>query len=188
MPDRAHRHNDIEGRLAAVELARTQQPDLILLDVMMPGLSGFDVTSVLKSDERTKHIPILILSIIEDREKGFRLGADEYLTKPVHAERLLDAISALLQVSAIERRALVVDQDESVVEAITHVLRERGFEVTAAYDPRGAIQKAREVRPDLVILDAMLSQLNDYQIIKALNYKHLSHRVDILVLAGSTEE
>jgi PAS domain S-box-containing protein len=188
LTDAGYQVIEASGGLAAVELARSRQPDLILLDVMMPGLSGFDVTSVLKSDERTKHIPILILSIIEDREKGLRLGADEYLTKPVHAERLLDAISALLQVSATERRALVVDQDESAVQAITYVLRERGFEVTAAYDPRGAIQKAIEVRPDLVILDAMLSQLNDYQIIKALNYKHLSHRVDILVLAGSTAE
>lgn len=184
LTDAGYRVIEAAEGLAAVEIARVQQPDLILLDVMMPGLSGFDVTTVLKADEHTRHIPILILSIIEDRERGFRLGADDYLTKPVHTERLLEAISTLLNASAEQRHALIVHQDESVVEAITHVLREHGFDVTAAYDPRGAIEKAQEVKPDLVILNAMISQLDDYQFFKALNYTNLRNQMDILVLAG----
>ncbi len=173
--------------LSAVETARSEQPDLILLDVMMPGLSGFDVTSVLKSDERTAHIPILILSIIEDRERGFRLGADDYLTKPIHTEQLLNSISMLLRASR-ERRALVVHQDESVVEAITRTLRDHGFEVTAAYDPRGAIETAQKIKPSLVILNSMLSQLDDYQMLKALNYTNVDASMDILVLSGSDDQ
>ncbi|MBN1937217.1 MAG: response regulator [Anaerolineae bacterium] len=174
--------------LTAVETARIEQPDLILLDVMMPGLSGFDVTSVLKSDERTAHIPILILSIIEDRERGFRLGADDYLTKPIRTDQLLNSISSLLSASEKERRVLVVHQDESVVEAITRVLRQHGFEVTAAYDPRGAIETAQKIKPSLVILNSMLSQLDDYQMLKALNYTNINAQVDILVLASSDEQ
>jgi|GEM_PF-413601 len=186
LSDAGYRVLEAAEGLTAVEMARTEQPDLILLDVMMPGLSGFDVTSVLKSDERTAHIPILILSIIEDRERGFRLGADEYLTKPVHTEQLLNSIAALLSAPAT-RRALVVHSDESVIEAITRVLREHGFEVTAAYDPRGAIETAQRIKPNLVILNAMLSQLDDYRVLKALNYTNLSAHADILVLSGKGE-
>ncbi len=188
LTDAGYRVIEAADGLVAVEMARSQQPDLILLDVMMPGLSGFDVTSVLKADEQTKHIPILILSIIEDRERGFRLGADDYLTKPVRTEQLLDAVSGLLYGSMAERRALVVHQDESVVEAITRVLRERGFQVTAAYDPRGAIEKAQEIQPNLVVLNAILSQLDDYKVLKALNYTHFANQMDILVLAGSEDD
>ncbi|RMF34025.1 MAG: hybrid sensor histidine kinase/response regulator, partial [Chloroflexi bacterium] len=80
----------------ALAQARQQQPDLIVLDVMMPGVSGFDVTSALKADERTQKIPIVILSIVEDRERGLRLGADAYLTKPVDTVRLLKVVETLI--------------------------------------------------------------------------------------------
>jgi PAS domain S-box-containing protein len=80
----------------ALDMARQEKPALIILDVMMPGISGFDVTSVLRADPSTADIPILILSIVEDKEAGLRLGADEYLTKPLDTERLLRTIAALL--------------------------------------------------------------------------------------------
>ncbi len=170
----------------ALEKARRERPDLIILDVMMPGVSGFDVTSVLKADEQTQEIPILILSIIEDRERGLRLGADAYLTKPVEVDALLTTIARLLakDQGPIRRKVLVIDRDQSAVEAITRTLRERGYEVVEAYDPRGAILKARREKPDLVILDAMISQMNDYEVLKALRYQDREGRTCIIVLAG----
>ncbi len=87
----------------ALAQARATKPDLIVLDVMMPGVSGFDVTSALKADERTADIPILILSIVEDQERGLRLGADGYLTKPVDSGHLLGAIADLLKGDAGQR-------------------------------------------------------------------------------------
>jgi signal transduction histidine kinase/ActR/RegA family two-component response regulator len=80
----------------ALRLARDKRPDLIILDVMMPGLDGFDVTRILKNDADTAGIPIMILSIIEDKDKGYKLGVDSYLTKPVEAEQLLATVSTLL--------------------------------------------------------------------------------------------
>ncbi|RMF28596.1 MAG: response regulator, partial [Chloroflexi bacterium] len=170
----------------ALEKARRERPDLIILDVMMPGVSGFDVTSVLKADEQTQEIPILILSIIEDRERGLRLGADAYLTKPVEVNALLTTIARLLarDRDPTRRKVLVIDRDQSAVEAITRTLRERGYEVVEAYDPRGAILKARREKPDLVILDAMISQMNDYEVLKALRYQDREGRTCIIVLAG----
>ncbi len=86
----------------ALAQARQEQPDLIVLDVMMPGVSGFDVTSALKADERTQKIPIVILSIVEDRERGLRLGADAYLTKPVDTVRLLKVVETLIATRGLE--------------------------------------------------------------------------------------
>ena len=74
---------------AALQLAKTAHPHLIILDILMPGLDGFQVTTLLKQDAETASIPIMILSIVEDKERGYRLGVDSYLTKPVDSAQLL---------------------------------------------------------------------------------------------------
>ena len=73
------------GRAPSV---RAERPDLVVLDVMMPEMNGFDVAAVLKNDPATMDIPIVILSIVQDRERGFRLGVDRYLTKPIDTDLL----------------------------------------------------------------------------------------------------
>jgi CheY-like chemotaxis protein len=108
--------------LEALKRARQEKPDLILLDVMMPGLSGFDVTSVLKGDQSTVNIPILILSIVEDKERGFRRGAEEYLTKPLDVNKLLETIARLLDPSEPKgkrKKVLVIIEDSAVIESLS---------------------------------------------------------------------
>ena len=75
-----------DGR-KALSLIREEIPGLVILDVMMPEMNGFDVAAVLKNDPATMDIPIIILSIVEDKERGFRLGVDRYLTKPIDTRR-----------------------------------------------------------------------------------------------------
>src|SRR6185503_7999352 len=84
---------DGEEALAAV---RAERPDLIILDVMMPGLNGFDVAAVLKNDPQTLRIPIIVLSVLHDHERGLRVGVDRYLTKPIDSEGLLEEVGTLL--------------------------------------------------------------------------------------------
>jgi DNA-binding response OmpR family regulator len=91
-----------ESGMKALTVARQKHPDLIISDIVMPGqtgdsIDGFDVVSVLKGNPDTATIPIIILSAIDERERGFRLGIDTYLTKPVEAEQVLEAVSGLLQ-------------------------------------------------------------------------------------------
>lgn len=169
----------------AVAMARRHQPTIILLDVMMPDISGFDVTKILKSDPQTAAIPILILSIIEDREHGIALGADAYLTKPVATSLLLEEISTLITQAAQRPKAVVAGKDRSALEDITQVLREQGFEVAEAYDPRGAIVTAQKIKPDVVILDEMLSKINDAEVIKALRFQEHEQAYTIIVLAST---
>ena len=95
----------------AVAAVRRERPDLIVLDVMMPEMNGFDVAAVLKNDPATMDIPIVILSIVQDLERGFRLGVDRYLTKPIDTDLLFREVGTLIEQKKSHKRVLVVDED-----------------------------------------------------------------------------
>ena len=119
------------GREAIAEVRR-DRPDLVVLDVMMPEMNGFDVAAVLKNDPFTADIPIVILSIVQDRDRGFRVGVDRYLTKPIDTDLLFREVGALLEQKKSHKRVLVVDEDTSTVKTLTDVLTSRGYTVSEA--------------------------------------------------------
>ncbi|MDP2055622.1 MAG: response regulator, partial [Acidobacteriota bacterium] len=141
------------GREAVAEVRR-QRPDLIVLDVMMPEMNGFDVAAVLRNDPQTLDIPIIILSIVQDRERGFRLGVDRYLTKPINTDLLFREVGALLDQRKSHKRVLVVDDDATAVKTLTEVLKARGYSVTEA---RGhdLFEKAKMLQPDIIMLSSI---------------------------------
>jgi signal transduction histidine kinase/CheY-like chemotaxis protein len=140
------------GRDAVAEVRR-QRPDLIVLDVMMPEMNGFDVAAVLRNDPQTLDIPIIILSIVQDRERGFRLGVDRYLTKPIDTDVLFREVGALLDQRKSHKRVLVVDDDATAIKTLTEVLKARGYSVTEA---RGhdLFEKAKMLQPDIIMLSS----------------------------------
>ncbi|MEP6782330.1 MAG: ATP-binding protein, partial [Acidobacteriota bacterium] len=140
------------GRDAVAEVRR-QRPDLIVLDVMMPEMNGFDVAAVLRNDPQTLDIPIIILSIVQDRERGFRLGVDRYLTKPINTDVLFREVGALLEQRKSHKRVLVVDEDASAVKTLTEVLKARGYTVTEAR-AHDLFEKAKMLQPDIIMLSS----------------------------------
>ncbi|MDZ7344581.1 MAG: response regulator, partial [candidate division KSB1 bacterium] len=152
----------------ALEQVRREPPDLIILDVMMPEMNGFDVAAVLKNDPATMDIPILILSIVQDRERGFRLGVDRYLTKPIDTEALFREVSSLLQQGKSHRKVMVVDEDASTVKTLAEVLQARGYHVVEANGPE-LVQKAVSEKPDIIILNSMLS--GKQELVKTLRFE-----------------
>ena len=102
----------------AIAKVRAERPDLVVLDVMMPEMNGFDVAAVLKNDPATLDIPIVILSIVQDRERGFRLGVDRYLTKPIDTDLLFREVGALIEQKKSHKRVLVVDEDATTVKTL----------------------------------------------------------------------
>lgn len=145
-----------ENGREALTLIREETPGLVILDVMMPEMNGFDVAAVLKNDPATMDIPIIILSILEDKERGFRLGVDRYLTKPIDTASLFHAVDSLLDQGKSKRKVMIVDEDESTVRTLSDVLQTRGYQVV---DSNGAelVTRAIQDRPDIIILNSLMS-------------------------------
>lgn len=144
----------------AISLIKKNIPDLILLDVMMPKMSGFDVAAVLKNDPTTMNIPIIIVSIIENRERGYSIGVDRYFTKPLNTEDLLKEIGLLLSQGVSKKKVLVVDEDKSTLKTLVDVLQARGYVVVEAGDTEECITKALAEKPDMIILNSLFSERN----------------------------
>jgi signal transduction histidine kinase/DNA-binding response OmpR family regulator len=140
----------------AVAKVRSERPDLIVLDVMMPEMNGFDVAAVLKNDPATLDIPIVILSIVQDRDRGYRVGVDRYLTKPIDTDLLFREVGALIEQKKSHKRVLVVDEDASTIKTLSDVLSTRGYSVIEA---RGddLVERAVAMQPDIILLNAVAS-------------------------------
>jgi len=172
---------EAENGQDAVAKTKTLQPDLIILDIMMPELSGFDVAAVLKNDPRTLDIPIVILSIVEDEKRGYRLGVERYMTKPIDIDALLSEIDQLLVHTSARRKrhVLVVDDELPAVQALSDVLQAKGYSVVKAVDETGLLEKATASKPDMIIVGAVFAKNND--IVKTLRERKELEEVSILV-------
>ncbi len=144
-----------DGRQALARI-REEAPGIVILDVMMPEMNGFDVAAVLKNDPATMDIPIIILSIVEDKERGFRLGVDRYLTKPINTKALFEEVGALLDQGKSHKKVMVVDEDSSTVRTLAEVLEARGYHVVES-NGEEMIPKAMSSKPDIILLSSLLS-------------------------------
>ncbi len=165
-----------DGR-KALSLIREETPGLVILDVMMPEMNGFDVAAVLKNDPATMDIPIIILSILEDKERGFRLGVDRYLTKPIDTASLFHEVDALLDQGKSKKKVMVVDEDASTVRTLTDVLETRGYQVVESNGSE-LVSSAMRSKPDIIILNSLLS--ND-DAVRALRFEKGMENVLFLI-------
>ena len=157
-----------ENGRSALAMVREEPPGLIILDIMMPEMNGFDVAAVLKGDPATMHIPIIILSIVEDKERGFRLGVDRYLTKPIDTASLFKEVGTLLEQGKSKKKVMVVDEDASTIRVLTGVLEERGYHVV---ESNGAelVSRAVSCRPDIIILNSLVS--SQQEVVRSLRFE-----------------
>ena len=168
LTDAGYQVKEAANGKAALDMVRIAKPDLIILDVMMPEINGFDVAAVLKNDPATMDIPIIILSIVQDKERGFRIGVDRYLTKPIDTEKLFHEVEDLLEQGVSKKRVLVVDEDASAVKSLTDVLTARGYKVMEA-NPDNLLETASEIKPDIIMLNSIHKQ--DESTIKKLKFQ-----------------
>ncbi|HVK97216.1 MAG TPA: GAF domain-containing protein, partial [Flavisolibacter sp.] len=136
----------------ALDSVRRSKPDLIILDVMMPEMNGFDVAAVLKNDPETMEIPIIILSIIQDKIRGYRIGVDRYLNKPIDTATLFTEVGALLEQGKSKKKVLVVDEDTTALRTLTDALETKGYHVVES-DEKELLHKAIVSQPDIIILN-----------------------------------
>jgi signal transduction histidine kinase/DNA-binding response OmpR family regulator len=154
-----------EAALAYVAGAR---PAAVVLDIRLPGIDGWEVLSRLKGDPETSPVPVIVVSILDEPGRGFALGADDYLLKPVDR----DLLAATLRRTAVlpaerPRSVLVIDGDDDSVREVAAALRPAGWVVTATSSADAGIAAARELRPSVVLLD-LLTAGDQFRVVETL--------------------
>ncbi len=156
---------------SALELAAKECPDLITLDIMLPGMDGWEFLERFKQHPQFADVPVVIVSIVADRNRGMSLGASQVLQKPVGREQLARALAAAGfpgGADGRQRTVLVVDDDPKAVELIGAYLAPAGYRVLSAFGGREGIDVARREHPDLIVLDLMMPEVNGFDVVEAL--------------------
>jgi CheY-like chemotaxis protein/anti-sigma regulatory factor (Ser/Thr protein kinase) len=174
----------VEGVVSGAEgmqRARELEPFAIILDILMPHKDGWQVMHELKADLTTRDIPIIVLSIIDQKDLGYRLGAFDYLLKPFDHDSIL---STLARISSRQGRLLVVDDDPLVVELVRQLLEGEGYDIEAASDGLAALKMVKEHRPDIILLDLMMPHLDGFGVIEALQQDDRGRTIPVIVLTA----
>lgn len=165
----------------ALQLARVEQPDLISLDIRLPDLDGFEVLQLLKRNPDTATIPVVVVSVVFDQDRGLRLGAVDYFTKPLDEHRLLHVVN---QVLASKGTVLVVDDDRDTLNLLRAVLRAQGLQVRTTTRGERALRLAQEQPPALIMLDLRLPGMDGYQVLKELKQHPRTTNIPVVVMSG----
>ncbi|MEI9940098.1 MAG: response regulator [Pseudomonadota bacterium] len=179
---------------AALLLVETQPLSLITLEIMLPGMDGWEFLTRIKKKPALALVPVVIISIVADRNKGFALGAAAVLEKPISRQELVDSLTelGLFPVSSGETlRVLVIDDDPAAVELIALRLSDFAVSVERAYGGREGIAAARRQQPDLIVLDLMMPDVSGFDVVDALRQHADTAGIPIMVLTAmqlTTEE
>ncbi|MCC5834710.1 MAG: response regulator [Opitutales bacterium] len=165
-----------------IEMAADRRPKAITLDILLPDQTGWEVLAKLKADPRTADIPVIIISVTNDEDLAFSLGALECFAKPVNSNSLIAALNKAAKSAPHSiKSVLVVDDDPATVELISTTLKERDFNVLKSYRGPEAIQLARSKKPDLITLDLLMPEVNGFEVVKQLRIDPDTREIPILI-------
>ena len=171
----------------ALVLARQQPLALITLDIMLPGMDGWEFLARIKQSPDLRRIPVVIVSIVADATKGFSLGAAAVMQKPISRQELFESLADLGMVGRSRREpltVLVVDDDPAAVELIAHRVIGMASRVLRAYGGREAIDVARGELPDVIVLDLIMPDVSGFDVVAALQEQPETAAIPILVVTA----
>jgi len=173
------RHGD-----EAIRLAREARPIAVTLDLVLPGIDGWEVLKTLKSDDATRDIPVVIISRVDERDLGVALGADDYFVKPVDRDRLLNRVRQLTTADQSKTRLLLIDDDTSLHELLDDELTQLGYTIESAFNGETGFAAAKANSPDVIILDLMMPGMSGFEVAGLLKDHPTTARIPILVLTS----
>jgi PAS domain S-box-containing protein len=171
----------------AVDMAKRLHPSVITLDLMLPVKDGWQVLKELKRHPLCKHIPVIIVSIADEKNLGFSLGAVDYFVKPVNKEDLIQALDKVYLVRKSDTRkptVLVIDDDRAATDLIQVILENEGYRVLKAYQGTDGIELAARERPDLIILDLIMPETSGFNVAYQLKQIPATRAIPIIILTS----
>ena len=169
----------------ALTMAQQLQPDAITLDVLMPGSNGFETLAALRKNPETANIPVIILSIVDQMQVGFALGAADYLVKPVRKTTLLETIRRhVLSPADDDSAILLVDDDPKALELLEEALRSAGYETQSVRSGARALEVLSSKLVSAVLLDLLMPGMDGFQVIRHVRQEPALRELPILVMTA----
>ena len=172
---------------SGIASAQAQAPDAIILDVLLPGIDGWEVLRRLKADAGLRDLPVVVVTVVDERNVAMNLGAVDYFLKPVRREALLDRLSQYTFTTKVKQgrvRVLAIDDDPAARELVANALRPEGFDVVSAATGQEGLDLALQDPPDLVICDLLMPDMDGYEVVDQLHANETTKDVTILILTG----
>jgi signal transduction histidine kinase/CheY-like chemotaxis protein len=172
---------------AGIAEARRHAPAAILLDVLLPGIDGWEVLRRLKADPELREVPVVVITVVDERNVAMSLGAVDYFLKPVRPHELLARLSQYTFTTKVKQRrvpVLTVDDDAAAREMVATALRAEGFDVVAAASGEEALRFAQEDPPELVICDLVMPDMDGYEVVSRLHANPATRDATILIVTG----
>ena len=173
-------HDGNEG----VSLARELMPSVITLDILMPGTGGWSVLQELKGDPDLVAIPVIMISVLDEQQKGIALGASGHLSKPIDRTKLAALLGNFKFANKIPR-ALVVEDDESTRLMLARLLKGEGWEVAEATNGRIGLEQLRNVPPDLILLDLMMPEMDGFEFLAQLRRDPKHEKTPVIIVTAA---
>ena len=165
-----------------LRLARQLKPMAITLDVMMPGLDGWAVLEVLKADPELSGIPVVMCTIVDDKKRGYALGANDYLVKPIDRSRLLTILTRYCLNPPC--RLLIVEDDDDTRELLVRTALRLGWNVTQAENGQAGLDRLEEESPDLILLDLIMPHMDGFEFIENLHKNDAWNQIPVVVVTA----
>jgi PAS domain S-box-containing protein len=170
-----------------IEKAKRLKPQIITLDMIMPIKDGWQVLKELKRHPICKDIPIIIISITDEKKLGFSMGAIDYFVKPVNRDDLIKAIQKVPLRSAKNKdhpKVLIIDDDKTAAELIQVILESEGYEVIKSMHGKEGVRLAASEKPDLIILDLIMPDISGFNVAYQLKQQQSTRNVPIIILTS----
>jgi CheY-like chemotaxis protein len=170
----------------ALWLAREAKPQLITLDVMLPDIDGFAVLERLKQNPLTSGIPVVIVSVLTETEKGYALGAVDYVVKPFEESQLLSVVREAFHDLEKDRpeRLVVADDDAEALLLMEQALGLHGYQVWTASNGEEALTCIEECHPDLILLDTEMPVLDGYEVVRRLQAGDSTRDIPVILITS----
>ena len=166
-----------------LRLAKELRPAVITLDVLMPGMDGWAVLTALKADPALADIPVIMLTIADEKNMGYTLGAADYLTKPVDWERLAVTLQKY-RCAHPPCPVLIVEDDGDMREMLRRRLEKEGWVVTEAANGRAALERVADKRPELILLDLMMPEMDGFLFLEEVRKRQEWRSIPIVVVTA----